>query len=125
MAILEAQGFKVIAVRDGQQAVETFLEFQLGITLFLSDVRMPVKVGIDAAREIFRIKPVPVLLASGYGEISSRLLESEREVFQFIQKPFKVEQLLASIDRVMVASYRNEGRVHVVTPWSLSNEDCE
>jgi len=96
-ALLENLGFNVIAVRNGHEAVDMFARMQDQVSLFMSDIRMPLKDGIEAAREICRLKSVPVLLASGYSEFGSRLSQEEFSEFHYIQKPFTLDKLKAAV----------------------------
>ena len=104
MALLENLGFNVVAVRNGHEAVDTFSRMQDQILLFISDIRMPLKDGIEAAREICQIKPVPVLLASGYGEFGGKLSEEEFNQFHYIQKPFTLETLKTAVNDCVASS---------------------
>ncbi len=104
IALLENLGFNVVAVRNGHEAVDTFSRMKDQIWLFISDIRMPLKDGIEAAREICQIKPVPVLLASGYGEFGGKLSEEEFNQFRYIQKPFTLETLKTAVNDCVASS---------------------
>jgi two-component system, response regulator PdtaR len=68
--------------------------------LVITDVKMPVKDGIEAVREIFRESPLRVILVTGYhapGHIYDALREM---VLAYLAKPFQRRELLLAIDRV-------------------------
>jgi len=66
-SLLEACGYVVTAVCDGEEALETLRKSYFRFDLVLSDVVMPKKSGYEIADEVKRHKPwMPVLLWSGY-----------------------------------------------------------
>ena len=59
---------------------------------------MPDLGGVDAARELPRIRPnLPVLLASGYSEEEGEELLAREGVCGFLGKPFTIEELRRKI----------------------------
>lgn len=95
--MLQSYGHKVLTASNGQEAISVF-QRNPDISLLITDVRMPVLDGIDAAREIQNIRHVPVILVSGYGEVTKRLNERESNEFVFLQKPFHADDLRSAID---------------------------
>lgn len=55
-ALLEAEGYCVLATRDGVEAVELYRRYKNDIPLAILDIRMPNVNGRDAIREM---KAVP------------------------------------------------------------------
>ena len=94
-------GFQVLTARDGWEALEVFVDHSDEIKAVLLDLNMPNMDGIEAFREIRRIRPrTPVVLSSGYtgDEASGRF---GREGFaRFIQRPFRFEELTAKMRAV-------------------------
>jgi len=94
---LEGAGYSVIEAKDGEQAVSRFMENKDKIDLFLTDVVMPDKNGIEAFREIVAIKPdSKVFFMSGYApeEIGKGFPEA---AFTFIAKPVSLRELLEKV----------------------------
>lgn len=68
--------------------------------LVITDVKMPVKNGIQAALEVFRESPLRVILVSGYhapGQLADALREM---VLAYLAKPFQQRELELAINRV-------------------------
>jgi DNA-binding NtrC family response regulator len=95
-------GFSSIAVPDGFQAVEAYSKQKTDISLVISDVAMPGMNGVELARRLKEIDPgVKVILSSGYDtdHIKDDIPSS---VVDFIQKPYKVAELSAAIEKALV-----------------------
>jgi PAS domain S-box-containing protein len=87
--ILEDAGYHVIAVEDGDQALELARKHDGRIDLLVSDVIMPGISGIDLSRRLLALDPhLAVLLVSGYAGSEVTRLSEFGECVQFLQKPF-------------------------------------
>lgn len=96
MTILEAEGYEVIGVADGQSAVEQALAAEPDV--ILADVAMPRMNGIDAAKKIRAVLPnTGIVLFSGQAETAGLLDQARREGHDFdvVPKPVRPEYLLA------------------------------
>lgn len=99
--MLETMGFKVITAFDGASAVDLFRDNASSLQCVILDLAMPNKDGIEAFKEIMKIRnDVPVLLSSGYSEpeISSRF--NDWRYAGFIQKPYRISDLGFKISSV-------------------------
>lgn len=101
-AMLTKLGYRVIAVNDGESAVEVMKRRGSEVDLVLLDMIMP---GIDGGKTFHRIREVqpsvPVILSSGYsinGQ-AARIMESGCN--GFIQKPFTLSELAKKIREVL------------------------
>ncbi|HTZ19222.1 MAG TPA: PAS domain S-box protein, partial [Dissulfurispiraceae bacterium] len=66
-AVLVPCGYKVLAARNGEEAVRKFAENKDDIQLVVMDMIMPKKSGMEACEEIQKICPdVKILFSSGY-----------------------------------------------------------
>lgn len=96
-ALLERAGHEVVAeARDGREAVA--LAAELAPDLIVMDVRMPHMDGIEAAREISRARPVPIVMLTAYAEADLVARASEAGAFGYLVKPFREVDLLPAID---------------------------
>ena len=104
--MLESFQFHVMTANDGREAVEKFNVHAEAITAVLLDVTMPVMNGVQAMELIRRTRPdVPVLFMSGYmreGEL--RNLDAATD---FLQKPFKLEDLQKKLRALLDARVEN------------------
>ena len=100
--ILEPHGFNVLAAGDGQQAVNTFCEHADEIAAVLLDMTMPVMGGVEAFRELRRIrKDLKIVLCSGYSELESITRLQGEGAVEFLQKPYHGRALLAKLREML------------------------
>ena len=92
-ACLESAGFEVLAAENGQQG-----RVMVGLETFdavVSDIRMAPVNGIELLHFIRQNRPqLPVILMTGFAEISETQEASEMGASGFLAKPFKHEELL-------------------------------
>jgi PAS domain S-box-containing protein len=107
--ILENSGYKVLAAKDGREAVEIFRQEASKIAAVLLDMTMPVMGGHEAFRLIREIQPgVPIVMSSGYTELAAREALGGDAVAGFIQKPYTASRLVTSIREALEPSGRGE-----------------
>lgn len=95
--ILAEQGYIVTTVANGKEALARLEE--VAFPVIVSDLKMPVMDGITlleeiGARDIF--KPF-VILITAFGDIDDAITLINRGAYDYIIKPFKMEQLLISV----------------------------
>lgn len=100
--ILESGGYRVIAVEDGQSAVDIYSSRKDEIDLVILDMIMPRLNGGETFKKLKAINPsVRVLLSSGYSQDEqARRLLSEG-VAGFLGKPYQVAELLEKVRKVL------------------------
>jgi len=99
--LLSIQGWDVVAVADGVEAVEQW-EKHGGFDLAILDVRMPRMNGYDAYLRMKRMSPdARFLFVSGYAnqEIETRLVQVEGQ--PFMAKPFDSDALLSKVSELL------------------------
>ena len=97
---LSRLGYRTFAVYDSNEAVEKFREgnFQLVIT----DLIMPDMDGIELIDRIKRIdKKAMVIVVTGHGTIESAVTAIRKGAYDYILKPFKLEELEVIITRAL------------------------
>jgi two-component system cell cycle sensor histidine kinase/response regulator CckA len=100
--LLEKLGFEVLAAADGKAALKIFRAHQREIRCVLLDLTMPKMSGDEVFRELRRIKPdTKVILTSGYGEMESVRRFPGRRPEGFIQKPYRLSQLVETLREVL------------------------
>ena len=94
--MLEKAGLEVCAeARDGVEAVE--LAGSESPDLAVLDVKMPRLDGIEAARRILDVRPIPIVIVSAFTERSLVRRAAEAGVYGYLAKPFREEDLLPAI----------------------------
>ncbi|MDC7223691.1 MAG: response regulator [Spirochaetales bacterium] len=106
-AILNQQGYRTVAVESGEKALPHLNEPE-PFQLLLTDMVMPGMNGRELLEEAQKTHPdIPVLFMSGYAD--DFLYDEEMEKYNFIQKPFTINQLLEAISRALPAGHNREG----------------
>lgn len=95
--ILEKNHYKVLAARDGEEALDIFWEHEREIHLVILDVMMPKYTGLEVLQEIRKTSEVPVLMLTALGDERSEVTGLSRGADDYIAKPFKYEVFLARI----------------------------
>jgi DNA-binding NtrC family response regulator len=105
---LEHEGFVVETAAGGRSGVERVKAG--GIDLVVSDVKMPDLDGLDLLREVREVQPSPfVIIVTGFGSIDTAIRAVKLGANDYITKPFKIDQLVLSIDKALAErSLRSE-----------------
>jgi DNA-binding response OmpR family regulator len=96
---LEFNGFEVVSVSDGFEAIEAAKAG--GFDLILLDVRMPRITGYDACRQIRELtitKETPIVFLSAKGQESEVEAGLEAGADEYILKPFAPNDLIERIN---------------------------
>ncbi|MFX1365711.1 MAG: response regulator [Promethearchaeota archaeon] len=85
---------------NGVEAISLYKK--LNPDLVTMDLVMPEKGGIEATEEILKINPKAVIIVvSALGQEALVLEAAKKGAKDFIQKPFKTEQILEVMDRIL------------------------
>ena len=97
---LEEDGYTVEAAGGGRAGVERVQ--QGGVDLVVSDVKMPDLDGLDMLREIKAVTPSPhVITITAFGSIDTAIRAVKLGAFDYITKPFDVDQLILSVQKAL------------------------
>jgi two-component system, LuxR family, response regulator FixJ len=98
-ALLESENFRVLAFPGAKAYLAS--EGAAGDCLVV-DVRMPEMSGLDLQEELSRRQvPIPVIVMTGHGDVPLAVRAMKAGAFDFLEKPFDDEALLASIRRAL------------------------
>ena len=90
----DSLGYKVISVRNGQEAFEKFQGNSQSIDMALLDVVMPKLSGLSAAKLMREINPnIPVVFLTGYNPDQVQSDLDELDNYSLISKPIRVDEL--------------------------------
>jgi two-component system, cell cycle sensor histidine kinase and response regulator CckA len=102
VTILEGEGYRVLAAKDGVEAVEMFEANSDNIGLVVCDLGLPRLGGRDAFMRMKEQKPgVRAIVASGYLEPNLRSEMLKAGVIDTIQKPYDFREMLEKIRSVI------------------------
>lgn len=97
--ILPRLGHQVVAVAEnGQRLVD--LCSQTRPDLVITDIRMPGMDGLEAAKEIDRLRPTPVIFVSAHLDEQQRVQSVGQASRAFLMKPIKQADLAAALAAV-------------------------
>ncbi len=100
--MLESDGYRVLAAKDGVEAVEMFEEHSEEIGLVVCDLGLPRLGGRDVFLRMKEIKPsVRAIVASGYLEPSMRTEILRAGVIDTVQKPYDFRELIERIRSII------------------------
>ena len=103
--ILQDEGYETRLAANSETCMALIAEQPPGLLIldiWLKDSRMD---GIDILRTVKRDVPeVPVVIISGHGNIEIAVAAIKQGAYDFIEKPFNIDQLLVVIRRAMETS---------------------
>ncbi len=102
-AVLTRDGYNVLIASGGREAVRAAKEQT--VDLLVTDFLMPDMSGLEVLGAVRKEHPdVRALLISGHGTVRSAVDAMRLGAFDFITKPFDVEQVRATVKRALEAS---------------------
>ncbi len=106
-ALLESAGMQV---RDFASGPAFLAHAHEGIDCVLVDLRMPGMNGLELHQEMLHLGlAAPVIMITGHGDITLAVQGMRGGLFDFLEKPFDDEHLLASIKRALAEGARRSG----------------
>ncbi len=100
--ILTKAGYKVMTASNGKEALKIYGEARGEIKLVILDLLMPEMGGQECLRELHKIDPeLKVVVASGFSSDTSVDESAELGAKAFVSKPFRIEELLHQVRRVL------------------------
>ncbi len=100
LSILLSERYSVVSCANGRKALDIFKPGS--VTMVISDVRMPGMSGLDLIGRIHEISPdTPVILMTAFNEVDTVVRAVKQQAFDFILKPFKVDDLFDAVSRAI------------------------
>ncbi len=96
---LRRKGYKVEAVRSGEEAVQLLTTKSYDVALL--DIRLSDMSGLDLLRELSPKIPTKFIVITGYGDVNTAVEAMKAGASDFIQKPFSFDMLEVSLRRVL------------------------
>lgn len=99
--MLQDMGHEVLTAADGRQALDVARNHRPDLAIL--DIKMPYTNGLQVAKTLSRIQPLPILLLTAYSQQDLIDKASDLPIHGYLIKPIKPEELSAAI---MVAMKR-------------------
>jgi DNA-binding response OmpR family regulator len=96
---LQLEGFDVLPVSDGEQALEQIE--QRSPDLVLLDVMMPRMDGFSVCHKVREFSSVPIILVTARGQDQDKVRGLDLGADDYLTKPFSVDELLARVRAVL------------------------
>jgi DNA-binding NtrC family response regulator len=98
--LLTSEGYEVELSVSGEEALERYTPRSADVILL--DLLMPGLDGIEVLRRLKKIDPVvAVIIITAYGSVESAIAAMKMGALDYIQKPFKHDDLLLTIERAV------------------------
>jgi two-component system phosphate regulon response regulator OmpR len=96
---LQDSGFRVTTASDTQTARAAMRG--LAFDLVILDVMMPGESGLDLARDLKSISPIPICMLTARAEPENRVEGLEAGVDDYVTKPFEPRELVLRLNNIM------------------------
>ena len=97
-SLLKANGYETVTAKDGNEAIETVNKG--GIDLMITDLRMAPMDGLTLIGKVKETHPkLPIILLTAYASVETAIDAMKCGAFDYLTKPFKVDEMLATVKR--------------------------
>ncbi len=117
--VLTQAGYPCDTVADGYACIAKMT--QVNYHLLIIDLRLKNEDGLELARRIRETSMVPILMLTGKGSESDRIISLELAADDFLMKPFNIRELVARVNALI----RRSSFIQQTQEVSLSEQyDC-
>jgi two-component system, cell cycle sensor histidine kinase and response regulator CckA len=104
--VLSSDDTSVLLAADGQEAIDIYRDHKREISVVLLDLGLPRVSGWDVFNSLKGENPdVRIVVASGYLEPEVKNKMHEAGVEHFIEKPYRLDQLVETLQGLMAHGY--------------------
>ena len=98
--LLTSEGYEVEISSSGEEALDKYSTQSFGLVLL--DLLMPGMDGIEVLKKIKKIEPhAAIIIITAYASVESAISAMKMGAFDYIQKPFKHDELLLTVKRAI------------------------
>jgi two-component system response regulator RegX3 len=115
---LNREGFRVVSVGDGFEAVHRFDEVSPDIVLL--DVMLPKLSGIDVCRQLRKRSHVPIIMVTAKGAEIDTVVGLEVGADDYITKPYRMREVIARMRAVLRRAPSDGASAPDLSPGSLA-----
>ncbi|HBB68037.1 MAG: hypothetical protein A2X28_01345 [Elusimicrobia bacterium GWA2_56_46] len=95
--------YKVVTAVNGEDALEKVRKEKFH--LVISDIKMPKMGGLEMLDAIKKINPdIEVIMSTGYGTIETAVSAMKMGAYDFVQKPFNLDEIFVIIEKALERS---------------------
>src|SRR5215831_2826109 len=101
-AILEREGYEVLAAADGEEALQLLSAEEGDVQTVITDLKMPRLDGMGLLRKVSSDWPdVPVIMITAHGSVDNAVEAVKLGAFDYIEKPFEREQIKQVVHKAL------------------------
>ena len=122
---LSQQGHNVILAENGDQLMSAFKQDNPDVILL--DLRLKQEDGLQLAKAIREQSTVPIMMLTGKGDETDRIIGLEIAADDYMMKPFNLRELIARVnallrrsDLMQTKAIQLEHEQYCFGPWSLN-----
>jgi len=118
--ILKGAGYHIDEASSGKEAIEKMASKDFDIALL--DLMMPKMNGIETLTELKKITPkTKVIMITAFATVENAVDAIKKGASDYISKPFRIEELLTTIRRVIEEGRFEEGITKLDLDYTLSS----
>ena len=108
---LKASGYSVIACETGADGLAVFKNGHCDVVV--TDIRLPDKNGLEILEEVTASSDVPVIVMTAFGTIKDAVEAMKLGAFDYITKPFSLDEFLLLIERALEMKRLREDNIRL------------
>jgi two-component system, LuxR family, response regulator FixJ len=106
--LLNTVGYKTAAFASPNEFLEKFKPDAAGCLVL--DIRMPGMSGLELQQQLNRMgSMLPVIFVTGHGDVPMAVQAMKEGAFEFVQKPFRDQDLLDRVNHALEQDRQNRG----------------
>ncbi len=110
--LLTSEGYEVEISASGEEALEKFPSQSFDVILL--DLLMPGMDGIEVLRRIKKVDPLAaVIIITAYGSVESAIAAMKIGALDYVQKPFKHDDLLLAIEKAVERKHLQDENIRL------------
>jgi signal transduction histidine kinase len=99
--MLERLGYKVTSFTNSIEALEVFKLNPAIFDIIITDLTMPHMSGRELAKKIYNIRPIPIILCTGFNEVMSAQKAADLGIKKIVLKPLNMQEISITIRKAL------------------------
>jgi DNA-binding NtrC family response regulator len=110
---LSARNVKIVTAASAEECLETLSTHET-LDVIVLDMKMPGMDGLEALKKIKRDFPlIEVIMLTGHGTMDTAISAMKKGAFDFLVKPFNIDELLLNIEAATKKKREHEEKIKI------------
>jgi len=110
---LSARNVKIVTAASAEECLETLSAHET-LDVIVLDMKMPGMDGLEALKKIKRDFPlIEVIMLTGHGTMDTAISAMKKGAFDFLVKPFNIDELLLNIEAATKKKREHEEKIKI------------